>query len=376
MYCFQNILGNEFIINNLRKSVENNTLSHTYLFWGNKGVGRKTIVNTLVKYMLCDNRINGTNETLEPCNNCKSCITFENNNHTDIVYIGEVNINEEPEAVLDVNIKKPRKSKKDEKAEKEKKTKSIGIDEIREKILNVINYKPFYSFKKIYIINNADKLTVEAQNTLLKTLEEPPEHVMFFLIAEKKENLITTVLSRVVEVNIPPIREQLVKNYILEYKKTLSLDDEKRNLDEDFISAYAQGSIGLGIELIKDEEFFGIRENITNDLYDLSSMTLSQTMLLAEKWDKEYKKEARFFDILEIWFRDLSVVSETDDDSRIIQKDKKDKILELVYSKSNYDFKSMYKYVIDAKKSIINNGNFRLTIDVMLIYIKEKEFND
>lgn len=396
MLYFHNIMGNTFLINNLRKLVKNNTFSHSYLISGNEGVGRKTITNTLVKYMLCDNR-----ESLnldEPCGECKSCITFENGNHTDVTYIGEKNSNfeydnDEENRKLEINSEKNQKTKKTKKTTKttttktKTKTKSIGVDEVRDNILNTINHSPFYSFKKVYIINNGDDLTAEAQNMLLKTLEEPPKYVVFFIIANKKENLLKTVLSRVVEINIPPISEQLVKEYVLKYKNNLNDfgNIEEKNIekiekiekiDEEFISVYAQGSIGRAIYLMDNKEFYEARENIISDLCELHFMPFSRAFLLAEKWDSKYKNEKHFFNILEIWYRDLFVLLTTNDEKYIVQKDKKNELYKIINSDVKCDFSMVYQYILDAKKSMVYNGNFRLTLETMLIYIKENEKYD
>lgn len=337
MFYFRNILGNTSLINQLRKTVKNNTISHSYLILGNDGVGRKTIVNTFVQYLLCTNR-DEINQ--EPCGECKSCNTFVSNNHPDVIYVGQ-----------------------------EKGIKTIGVGEIRDDILESLSYSPYQSHKKIYIIEQGNLLTLEAQNALLKTLEEPPEYAIFFIIGNKRESFLQTILSRVIEISIPPLSEKLVNKYMVEYIENLSV--EKR-LDPDFITAYADGSIGQGIFLIEDEEFFSMRENVIKDLCELPYMELGKALLLAKKWTNSYKNENKFFNVLEIWYRDLVVVNQLKNGDFLIQKDKEEEIFKIAFSDTEENFSEKYKAVLNAKKNIVLNSNFRLTLEVMLMNLKEK----
>lgn len=144
---FNNIIGNEKVKELLNKSIEQNNILHSYLFLGIEGIGKSLFAKQFAKMILCQNDI-------KPCNKCKSCIEFENNNNPDFTMINN-----------------------DEKV--------IKIDQIRE-MNKKITEKPITSNKKVYIINNSDTMTKEAQNSLLKTLEEPPEYAVIILIASNE----------------------------------------------------------------------------------------------------------------------------------------------------------------------------------------------
>ena len=137
---FETILGNEKNKQILQKSIQNNTISHSYMFVGIQGIGKKIIAKEFAKNILCLNQENKNSNT--NCT-CKSCIEFETNNNPDFSII-------EPDG------------------------NSIKIEQIRE-LQKRIQEKPIISNSKVYIIDNADMMTQEAQNCLLKTLEEPPE---------------------------------------------------------------------------------------------------------------------------------------------------------------------------------------------------------
>ena len=140
---FEKIIGNDKIKKEIEKSVKETKTSHSYLFIGTEGIGKKLIAKEFAKMLLC------LNEN-KYCNNCKSCIEFNSNNNPDFLYI-------------------------------EPKENSLKIEQIRE-LQKKIQEKPIISTNKVYIINDADKMTQEAQNCLLKTLEEPPDYATIILI--------------------------------------------------------------------------------------------------------------------------------------------------------------------------------------------------
>ena len=144
---FENILGNEKIKKYLNQSVEENNFLHSYLFLGTEGIGKLIFAKEFAKYILCKEDKNSN------CK-CKSCLCFDTKNHPDFSII-----NEEGE--------------------------TIKVDYIRDLIEKIIE-KPIVSDRKVYIINDCEKMTKEAQNCLLKTLEEPPQFVTIILVSSNE----------------------------------------------------------------------------------------------------------------------------------------------------------------------------------------------
>ena len=169
---FEKIIGNDSIKEQLVKSLNNNQISHSYLFIGIEGIGKKLIATEFAKAILCLN-------DKKYCNNCKSCIEFDSDNNPDFLYI-------EPDG------------------------NSIKIDQIRE-MQKKLQEKPIISKNKVYIINNADKMTTEAQNSLLKTLEEPPEFVTIILIGSNENMFLTTIKSRCMILHFNKIDDKIFK---------------------------------------------------------------------------------------------------------------------------------------------------------------------
>ena len=193
----------------LEKIVQNNIVLHSYLFLGEDGIGKKEIAKEFAKQILCLTK-------KDECN-CKSCICFETDNHPDFQLI-----NDEGE--------------------------TIKISTIREMISTVYE-KPILSTKKIYIINDADKMTKEAQNSLLKTLEEPPEYTIIILIASNTDMLLNTIKSRCTKIIFEKLTTQEL-NEALESK--INLDE---NISEKMYEFF-DGSVGKAIKILEKKEIY------------------------------------------------------------------------------------------------------------------------
>ena len=207
------IKGNETTRNELKKIVQNNNVLHSYLFLGKEGIGKKEIA----KEILCLTKD-------EECN-CKSCIRFDSQNHPDIKII-----NEESE--------------------------TIKINTVREMIQTVYE-KPILSDKKIYIINDCDKMTKEAQNSLLKTLEEPPEYIVIILIASNSDMILNTIKSRCTKIVFDKLKEKEIKE-ILNNTEFNNIKISENMYD------FFDGSIGKALQILeRKEQYENIEEFIS-----------------------------------------------------------------------------------------------------------------
>ena len=168
---FDNIIGNTEAKEYLKKSIRQNNILHSYLFLGTEGIGKQLIAKEFAKKILCFNKV-------ENCK-CKSCISFDSSNHPDFFPVNTEN------------------------------SESIKVETVRE-ITEKVYEKPILSEKKVYIINDCDKMTPEAQNCLLKTLEEPPEFTVIILITANENLILNTIKSR-----IPPYHEVKVLIWII-----------------------------------------------------------------------------------------------------------------------------------------------------------------
>ncbi len=328
MYTFQEIWGNALQMEHLKRAAVGGKASHAYLFLGGAGAGKRLIANTFAKALQCEN---GGREV--PCGDCRSCQAFDGGNHPDVIYVRG-----------------------------EKKT--LGVDEIREQIIETVDLKPYQYEKKIYIIEKADTMTVQAQNALLKTLEEPPAYAVFLLLAKRAEAFLQTVLSRVVVMKLRPLSEAEIAEYLM--RKAHLSEEESR-----VYAAYAQGRIGQALELMEDEAFRSMRQDILEKLEALPSMSEGEAYLLAKDWEV-YKNDLRFLDIMELWYRDLLAAKSLRNERYLIQKDKKEAIFRSAKEPAEMLAKKAAA-VRKARQRLAQNANFRLTLEVMLMECKETD---
>ncbi|WP_288666924.1 DNA polymerase III subunit [Anaerotignum faecicola] len=325
MYTFEEIRGNTPLVEQLRRSAASGRSSHAYLFLGGAGAGKRLIANTFAKALQCEGE-------KRPCDSCKSCHAFNHGNHPDVIYF------------------QPLKSGK-----------TYTIEDVREQLLETVDLKPFQYEKKIYIIEKADTLNIQSQNALLKTLEEPPAHAVFLLLAERAEAFLPTILSRVVVMKIRPLSAETIADYLMQAGH---LAEESH-----ILSAYAQGRIGQALELVEDEGFREMRQDILGKLEALPSMSEGEAYLLAKDLEG-YKNDLRFLDIMELWYRDLLTAKSLREEGYLIQRDKKDAIFRAAKEPAALLAKKAAA-VRTARMRLAQNANFRLTMEVMLMDLKE-----
>lgn len=324
---FGSILGNDRLVKNLKDSILNNRVSHAYIIKGSRGTGKTLAANIFAKALECEEN------TGTPCNRCTSCRIFESKNHPDIIYVY-------PE-----------------------KTKTLGINDIRNQVIKNVNIKQYKYKYKIFIIPNADKMTVEAQNAFLKTLEEPPSYAVFLLLAENTQGFLPTILSRCVILRTKEVAEKTIKSYLTENQ---SIDESKAQ----FISEYAKGSIGEAIKLSTSEDFSVMRENITNLLYGLKKMSLSDFFVQVKSLDI-YKENEEFLDIVYLWYKDLYAAKFFEDAKYITQKDKYEKIMIAAESETLESIEKKLDAIWQSKKMILAKVNFMYVIESLFINLKE-----
>lgn len=328
MYTFEEITGNEQMIKQIQKSIEKKRISHAYVIHGEAGSGKKLLANTIAKTLQCEK------QGITPCNQCVSCHTFDSKNHPDIFYIT---------------------------AQKNKN--SISVEDIRQQLIKNMEIKQYKYPFKIFIVDKADTMTIAAQNALLKTLEEPPYYGIIFLLANNIDKFLPTILSRCVVVKLRPIATKTIEQYLLD--KHL-VEKEKAGV----FAEYAQGSIGKAIEIATSETFYSMREDIIQKLLSIDKKNLAEVLSMAKELEV-YKQNQQFLDLMYLWYRDLLVYLKCNDVNYIIQKDQLKNIIAHAKQQSEWSILKKTKAIWQAKQQLNVNSNFQLTMEVMLMKLKE-----
>ncbi len=323
------LIGHSQIVTHLTSAVSMGKISHAYILHGEKGMGKKFLARYFAKLLQCENPVNDALGRLCPCNECKSCKQADGDNHPDIITVTH------------------------EKA-------GIGVDDIRLQVNGDIAVKPYSSRYKIYIIPEADKMTEAAQNALLKTVEEPPEYGILFLLADNTENLLPTIHSRCVSLQLRPEKDELIRKYLSE---ALGITGP----GADIAVSFAGGNIGKAVKYAGSEEFDRVKSDVVEFLRQIDTITPGE-VLSKVKDLAVYKADFKeCIDLMQLWFRDILVYKTTGDEGRIIFKDEKRYIKKLAslldYEKINEAASGMN----EAKKRLDSNVNFDTTIELMLI---------
>ena len=207
-------------------------------------------------------------------------------------------------------------------------------------------------------------MTVQAQNALLKTLEEPPEYAVILILTANVNSLLPTILSRCVVLNMKPVRDALIKKYLMESRE---IPDYKA----DICVAFARGNVGKARLLAGSEEFDKVKEEAITLLKYIKEMELNE-LVAAIKKITEYKFDVNdYLDILAIWYRDVLLFKATHDANHLIFREEIANIRK-VADRSTYEGIELIIDALEKSKQRLNaNVNFDLTMELLLLTIKE-----
>lgn len=328
MANFSDIFGNEQIIAHLQDAFHMDKVHHAYILSGPKHSGKMMMAEAFAKMLQCENK------EMAPCGTCHSCKQAESKNQPDIIYIQH----EKP------NV--------------------IQVDDIREQINADIAIKPYSSPYKIYIVDEAEKMNVQAQNALLKTIEEPPAYGIIILLTTNADSFLQTILSRCIRLDLKPVADDKLKNYLM---TTCGIVDYQA----DVCVAFSQGIVGKAIMLASSAHFNEIKAAALQLLKRIKDIDLSE-MTGAVKQINEYKLDINdYFDIMMIWYRDVLLYKATADVNRLIFKDEVYEIKKQANVSSYEGLETILKALDKAKIRLNANVNFELVIELLLLTLKE-----
>ena len=297
---FNDIIGNENIKELLQNSIKTNNLVHSYMFVGPDGIGKKLFADAFAKMILCE-------EHNSSCNECNSCILFSSQNHPDFMVID---------------------------AENSKEIKIAQVRFLQEKIAE----KPVVSSKKVYIINNADLMNTEAQNCLLKTLEEPPEYAVIILVLSNESKLLNTIKSRCTKITF----NRLTNDELLKYASINKIDINSHLL------SICEGSISRLIQLKDNLSVYNDLDLIINNLANSDIVDIWNNAEILYKSKDEIMDFLNYFNITF-----LDKLRNTNDEKYI----------------------NIIKIVEKTKNRLSANANYDMSIDNLLLQIWE-EFHE
>ena len=328
MAGFKDIVGHEQIIWHLKNAVSTGKISHAYMFNGEQGSGKKLLANLFAMTLQWEE--GGT----EPCMKCRSCRQALTGNHPDIIRVSH------------------------------EKPNTIGVEDIRGQVNGDIQIRPYNGKYKIYIISDADRMTVQAQNAILKTIEEPPGYAVLMLLANNADMMLPTILSRCVRLNLKAVKDGDIKEYLM---KNMQIPDYQAEIS----AAFAQGNVGKAVKLASSDKFNEMKQDVLELLRYMDRMELYEIMDAVKRINAYREDMDDFLDLLTVWFRDVLLFKATLDAGSLIFKDELPAIQKRARTSSYEGLEEIIRAIDRARVRLKANVNFDLVLELLLLTIKE-----
>lgn len=302
-----NFIGHQGIIKSLNKRIKEDEISHAHILVGECGIGKSKLAKNIACFILRKDEIKD--------------------------YIDIINY----------------KTKKS----------SFGVDNVRD-IIEEINKKPFEGDRKVVIIHDGNKLTHQAQNALLKTIEEPPSGVFIILLCESLELILDTIKSRCEIHKLTPLNKNEIRLFIETIEGEYSYEQINSAI------AYSEGIPGRAYDFLNDVNLKELRDNLINLLYLLISGNVKNILDFEDKILAYKDKKHEILNILSSYVRDIMIYKEVSDTNLIINSDKINSIRDLANGLSYKKLNKIIDKVGEAREFLYSNSNFQLIIRVML----------
>ena len=328
MARFSDIIGQDQIKEHLHNALQTGKVSHAYIINGEKSSGKEFVARVFSMALQCEK--GGE----EPCQECHSCKQALSDNQPDIIR---------------VTHEKPN---------------TISVDDIRTQVNNDVGIKPYSSPYKIYIISEAEKMTPQAQNAILKTLEEPPAYAVMLLLTSNINALLPTIISRCVVLNMKPVPDSLVRKYLMEQ---MQVPDYKAEV----CVAFARGNVGRAKALASSEDFENVKAEALSLLKYIQDMDLNE-VIAAVKKITEYKLEiGDYLDICAIWYRDALLFKATHDVNHLVFREELQALRRTAQHSSYEGIETILRALDTAKRRLEANVSFELTMELLMLTIQE-----
>lgn len=332
------MIGRESIVDYIKLAVAEGKVSHAYILEGEKGMGKLFVAEYFAKTLLCTSKKEEERKGkrgLSACKECTSCRQAEGHNHPDIIYV------------------------------EHEKPNLVSIDDIREQLVSTVDILPYASDYKIYIVKDADKMNEKAQNTILKTLEEPPEYVIIFLLSANKGRLLDTIKSRCVTLDVKPVEKDEIKAFLIrKYEVPDYLADQA--------AEFSAGNIGKAIRYVLEDDFLEMKNQVVGVMRRLDYSKEAELIADVEQL-ATFKNEIKdCLDLMVLWFRDMLVLKATRNMNRLIFKDEYAVLKEQAEVRSYEAVDKALEAIEKAKQRLDANVKFETVIEVMISSLKEK----
>ncbi|XME01928.1 DNA polymerase III subunit delta' [Lachnospiraceae bacterium C1.1] len=332
MSSFYDIIGQQTAVNFLQGAIREKRVSHAYIFDGQPMSGKRTLARIFAETLLCEE--GGDN----PCGHCHSCAMAKSGNHPDIITVSH------------------------------EKPATLSVGEIRQQLVGDIGIKPYTGRKKVYIVPDASLMNPQAQNALLKTLEEPPHYAVIILLTDNEMKLLPTLRSRSVTLKMRPVSEKLIEDY-LKNKGEISERQAK------IAAAFSGGSLGRAKALIEDEAFEGLKNEILRVVEGITKFSFTDINDSIKK-ASEYKDRINdYLDMLLLFMRDVLYTKAAGDDAKIVFSGEELLIGTKAKTMSYEKINTVMEEINTVRSRLTSNVNFDMTMELLFLTMKGNREN-
>ncbi len=324
---FSDIYGQKDVIMRLQHSLTNGFVNHCYAFCGPEGIGKRTVARIFARAVLC-----GANDPSGGCGSCISCSSYDAGTNPDFLVVSPVDGN-------------------------------IGVDSVRFLHESIIK-KPVNSDKKVVLIENAGKMTMQAQNSMLKILEEPPSCCVMILTVSNYDALLPTVRSRLSKMDFKRNTDEEVIGF-------LAANCEGSAADHFFAASYSDGLIGAAAGMASSPRYMELREGALDSLLLIYGGSLSRALSAVSFFENNKNDIGCILDFIESFIRDMLFAANGLDGMRLINSDKSGIITSVAAKAPCRKFVRDMDAVGSAKGSLRHNANFATVMDVLVMKLQE-----
>lgn len=324
------MLSNKDKLNRMRSLAHAGKLSHAYVFLGERGMGKKTLAQEVCLSLFCK----AASPEGVPCGSCPECRKVLSGNHPDIIK---------------VTHEKPA---------------TISVDDIREQISETVDIKPYSRDRKVYIIDEAEKMNAQAQNALLKSLEEPPEYVSMFILCSDEKMLLDTVLSRCVRIRMDTVPENMIREFLTE-------ENGAEPVAADICASFSNGNPGKALTLATSDEFRETYKKAVQLLKNLSSMNASDFNGLSAELVSDGADLQEILDLITLWYRDVLVMKAVGEDGKFTYRGEKSALKKAASGITAEGAAGIFAEIETASKRLRANVNKELTMELLFIKMKD-----
>lgn len=342
MAGFRDIIGHEQIIAHLKRAIAMDKVSHAYIIDGPEKCGKSLLADAFAMALQCEElqkrRENAEGALDAPdvdgCMKCRSCRQAAGRNQPDILYL----THEKPN--------------------------SISVDDVRKQINADVPIKPYSSRYKVYIVDEAEKMTAYAQNALLKTIEEPPAYAVLLLLTTNAEMLLPTIRSRCIVLKCRAAKDAQIRDFLM---RRCRIPDYRA----DICAAFAQGNVGRAVQLAASDRFHDLRDLTLQILRRIAGIPKYELAEEAKKLDDFKEEIGDFLDFLVLWYRDVLLYKASGREEGLIFRDQAFDLRQQAQRVSYPGVQRILDGIGTARRRIRFNVNPELTLEMLLLTIKE-----